>query len=217
MYWSCLPIGSRSRSISMWQACSASSRGWTRFLRWRVQRLEQRGGEAAGGAEPGAGRDVGHAGDLQVAAVDARPARSASRMIGCCSSPRARDALQLRVLDDQLGHEGLVDRDVDVLVDGGRDQEAAVLAVVGRQVGAAAAERDAQRAARDDHRGVSRVGLARRSRARPARPRCRADGGRLAARSRPTKLVELARARTRSSPGYSQTVVSGGPISGSIR
>ena len=45
-------------------------------------------------------------------------------------------------------------RDVDVLVDRRRDQEAAVLAVVGRQVGAAAAERDAQRTARDDHRGA---------------------------------------------------------------
>ena len=34
MYWSCLPIGSPSRSISMWQACSASSRGWTMLRAW---------------------------------------------------------------------------------------------------------------------------------------------------------------------------------------
>ncbi len=40
---------------------------------------------------------------------------------------------------------------VDVLVDRARDQEAAVLAVVGGQVRAAAAERDAQRGAAEDH------------------------------------------------------------------
>ncbi len=41
--------------------------------------------------------------------------------------------------------------DVDVLVDGARDQEAAVLAIIGRQIGAAAAEADAERATRCDH------------------------------------------------------------------
>ena len=34
----------------------------------------------------------------------------------------------LGILDDQFGHEGLMQGDADVLVDGGRDQEAAVLA-----------------------------------------------------------------------------------------
>ena len=60
-------------------------------------------------------------------------------------------ALELRVLDDQLVDERAMERDVDVLVDRGRDDEAAVLAVVRRQVGAAAAEGNAQRAPRDDH------------------------------------------------------------------
>ena len=76
--------------------------------------------------------------------VDARRSRSASRMIGCWTSSDVGDALDLRILDDQLAHERLVHGDVDVLVDGGGDEEAAVLAVVRRQVGAAAAEADAQ-------------------------------------------------------------------------
>ena len=41
---------------------------------------------------------------------------------------------------------------VDVFVDGRGDEEAAVFAVVGREVGAAAAEGDAQRGTGDDHR-----------------------------------------------------------------
>ena len=44
-----------------------------------------------------------------------------------------------------------MDADVNALVDGRRKEEAAVVAVVGRQVGAAAAEADAQGAAGDDH------------------------------------------------------------------
>ena len=55
------------------------------------------------------------------------------------------------------GVHGRCDRDVDVLVDRRGDQEAAVLAVVRRQVGAAAAERDPERAARDDHRSGALV------------------------------------------------------------
>ena len=40
------------------------------------------------------------------------------------------DALELRILDEVLRLEGLVQRDVDVLVDGRRDEEAAVFAIV---------------------------------------------------------------------------------------
>ena len=72
-------------------------------------------------------------------------------MIGCCDLVDRFDVLELRILQVDARRERPHDRDVDVLVDRRRDEEAAVLAVVRRQVGAAAAERDAQRATRDDH------------------------------------------------------------------
>ncbi len=55
-----------------------------------------------------------------------------------------RDAFELRVLDDELRDERLVQRDVNVFVDGRRDEEAAEAFVVGRQIRAAAAEADAK-------------------------------------------------------------------------
>ena len=69
----------------------------------------------------------------------------------------------LEYLTNQLAAQGLVQGDVDVLVDGRGDQEAGVLAVVGGEVGAAAAQGDSQRAASDDHallrtRGLSEAG-----------------------------------------------------------
>src|SRR5581483_371806 len=63
----------------------------------------------------------------------------------------ARRPLVARVLYQVAGAEGLVDADEDVLVDGRGDESAAEPAVVGRQVGAPAADRDAQGRARDDH------------------------------------------------------------------
>ena len=115
-----------------------------------VQRLEQRRGEAARRAEPGAGRNVGHAGDFQRVRLksDQLERFADDRMLDLVDRLHA---LELGIFDDQVVDEGLVQRDVDVLVDRRRDQEAAVLAVIGRQVGAAAAQRDAQRAAGDDH------------------------------------------------------------------
>jgi hypothetical protein len=47
--------------------------------------------------------------------------------------------LELGILDDDLFTEGFVEGDVDVFVDSRGDQEAGMFAVVGRQVGAAAA------------------------------------------------------------------------------
>ena len=61
------------------------------------------------------------------------------------------DVLELRVLQEDARRERPHHRDVDVLVDRRGDEEPAVLPVVGRQVGAAAAERDAKRTAGDDH------------------------------------------------------------------
>src|SRR5262249_30130181 len=60
--------------------------------------------------------------------------------------------LQLRILDDDLRYENLMQRDVDILVDRRGDEEAAVLTIVGREIRPSAAERDAQGRARDDHR-----------------------------------------------------------------
>jgi hypothetical protein len=61
------------------------------------------------------------------------------------------DQLGFGVLDDELLLEGIVQGDVDVFVNGRGDHEAGMLAVVRRQVGAAASEGNAQRAASDDH------------------------------------------------------------------
>ena len=180
MYWSCLPTGSPSRSISMWQACSASSCRADVVLLQRVQRPQQRRGEAARRAQPGARRDVRHAGDFQVRRLRCRAAAAPRARWGAGSRSTARTCSMLRVLQDDLLRERLVQRDVDVLVDGGRDHESRVLAVVGGQVRAAAAERDAQRAAGDDHAGLPvdaldhaqrglRVGDARARAARPSR------------------------------------------------
>ena len=61
------------------------------------------------------------------------------------------DLLHLRILEEDPRHEPVMQQDVDVLVDRRGDEEAAVLLVVRRQVGPAAAEGDAERAAGHDH------------------------------------------------------------------
>src|SRR5690242_6885984 len=52
--------------------------------------------------------------------------------------------------DDSFG-EALVQRDVNVFIDGGGNYKSRVLAVIRRQVSAAAAERNAQRTAGNNH------------------------------------------------------------------
>ena len=69
------------------------------------------------------------------------------------------DALELGILDDNLGLKGPVLRDVDIFVDRRRDEEAAVLAVIRGQVGPAAAEGDAKRRTSDDHQGIFDLGF----------------------------------------------------------
>ena len=76
---------------------------------------------------------------------------SVSRRIGWRISRDLVDLLHLGVLHPVAALEDRVGEHVDVLVDRAGDEEAAVLAVVGGQVGAAAAERDAQRRAAEDH------------------------------------------------------------------
>src|SRR6185503_2177654 len=166
-----------------------------------VQGLEERGREAPRGPEARARRDVRHAGQLQVGSLDAQQGQGLpdDRMAQLGRGP---DALQARVLDDQLRDEGLVQRDVHVPVDGGGDQEPRVLAVVGGQVGAAAPQGDAQRAPGDDHRPYTSSITARAARASSRSP----EGARRSA-MQASRWWNSSRHET-SSPGYSQVVVS---------
>jgi hypothetical protein len=52
----------------------------------------------------------------------------------------------------QAGLKGLVQSDVDILVDCRGDEKPAMVPVVGGEIGAAPAQCDAQRTADDDHR-----------------------------------------------------------------
>src|SRR5665213_498174 len=127
-----------------------------------VQRLEQGGREAAGRSQPGARGDVGHAGDFQVRLLDPHhPQRLAHDRV--LHVVHARGLLQPGVFDYQPRLKSLVKRDIHILVDGGGDEESAMLAVIRWQVGPAAAERDAQWTAGYNHRRTChRSGLARR-------------------------------------------------------
>ena len=116
----------------------------------RVERLHERGRETAGRAEAGAGGDVGERGDLDLrrAEVEHPDGLADDRMLDVVGT---LDVFELRVLEEDAADERPHHGDVDVLVDRRGDEEAAVLAVVRAEVGAAAAERDPQRATGDDH------------------------------------------------------------------
>ena len=64
----------------------------------------------------------------------------------------ARDDLLLGVVDVDVVIEALFDDDVDVLVDRGVEDPAAVLSVVAGQIGPATEQADAQGCLGDDHR-----------------------------------------------------------------
>ncbi len=115
-----------------------------------MQGFQQRCREAARGAKARAGRDVGHGGQLEPLAVHLHVGHGLADD-GVGQLGRIGHALELRIFDDEVFDEGLVQRDVDVAVDRSGDQEAAELAVIGRQVGAAASQGDAERASDDDH------------------------------------------------------------------
>src|SRR5579883_440718 len=125
-----------------------------------------------------------------------------------------RHALQLGVLDDEVVGEVVVDGDVDVLVDGRCDEEAAVAFVERRQVRAAAAEGDAQRAAGDYHRARSPYSRSATRNTAAASARFPALAG---SRSNAAVKAASSAAQEPSSSAYSYTVTSGGPISGSMR
>ena len=150
MYWSCLPIGSPSRSISMWQACSASSSGWTRWRLWACSVFSSAVVKLPEEPSPvPAGMSAMEVSSSRLPSIFMKAI--ASRMIGWVSSAASGTRSSFEYFTMRSSTKGLVQGDVDVAVDRGRDQEAAELAIIGRQVGAAAAERDAERASDDDH------------------------------------------------------------------
>ena len=118
-YWSCLPTGSPSTSISISHAASASAPGVIDDAPRKRERLQQADGERAGRAHPGPGGDVGDRRDLErVCRCQWRS--SVSRRIGWRISDGLVDLLELRVLQPVAALEDRVREHVDVLVDRAR-------------------------------------------------------------------------------------------------
>ena len=111
--------------------------------------LQQADGVGARGAHARPRGDIRHRGDLErVAAPVAKQALAQDRVPDLADLV---DLLHLGVLHAIALLEDRVGEHVDVLVDRPGHQEAAVLAVVGGEVGTAASERDPQRRAAEDH------------------------------------------------------------------
>jgi hypothetical protein len=122
-----------------------------RILLPGMQRAQQGHRETARRAQARAGRNVRHAHDFQIRPRTHVHQAQGFAHDGVLDLVHGLDQFHLRILDDQLLAEGLVQRDVDVFIDGRRDDEAAMLAIVRGQVGASASQRDAQWRAGDDH------------------------------------------------------------------
>ena len=107
-------------------------------------------------SQPGSGRDIGHGRDFQVAFVHADQFQRFpnDRVLDLLDRGRF---LQLGVLQKKPIHETSMNVDIDMLVDRRGDEKSAVLAIIRRQIGAAAAERNSQRRTRDDHPGIPSV------------------------------------------------------------
>ena len=71
--------------------------------------------------------------------------------MGCWTSSIVSTCSMLGIFEVDAWRERFDDGDVDIFVDRRGDQKALVLAVIGRQIGAAAAKGDAQRTTNDDH------------------------------------------------------------------
>jgi hypothetical protein len=65
--------------------------------------------------------------------------------------------LQLGILQEKTIHEAAMNIDINVLVDSGGNEKAAVLPIIGWEISAAPAERDSHWRARDDHPGIPSV------------------------------------------------------------
>ena len=104
-----------------------------------VQGPQQRGGETARGSESGARRDVRHTGDFEVR----NPYLHQAKRFAHDRMPDLPDRLHrfhFGVLDDDFLGEGLVQRNIDILIDGGGNDETGMLAIVGGQVGSPSTE-----------------------------------------------------------------------------
>ena len=107
----------------------------------RMKSLEQGCGEAPRGAQAGAGRDVGHAGNFQTCGIggDQLEGFANERMLDLADFVHF---LKLRVFQKDLGDEPIVNGDIDIAINGRSDQKATVLLIIAGQVGASASNRD---------------------------------------------------------------------------
>ena len=115
-----------------------------------VERGKQRDEVGARRAEPGATRHVGHGRDLQAAGEAEHLERWPDEIV--LDLVWRRHLLGARVFQaDVFIGRGAIDVDIDVLVDRGAQDEPAMLRIVRRQVGPAAAERNPIRCSRQNH------------------------------------------------------------------
>jgi hypothetical protein len=115
-----------------------------------VKRPQQRGGEAARRSEPGSGRDVGQRRDLD---LFGHAGKQFERLADDAVPDLIDgiDMLDLGIFQVDARLERPDQADIDVFVDRGRDQEALMVAVIGGEVGAAAAQADTQGGSHDNH------------------------------------------------------------------
>src|SRR5262249_13693936 len=117
-----------------------------------MQGFEQRRCETSRRAETCPGRNVSHARNLQVTFLHAGQLQCFSDAGVLYLIDRAC-FLELRTLKSETLHDAPMDGHVNIRVDRRCNQESSVLAVIRRQISPAAAERDSQWRARDDHSG----------------------------------------------------------------
>src|SRR5436853_7685094 len=100
--------------------------------------FEQRGGKTTRRSQAGAGRDVRHAGNLQVSLLNSYQLQGFpnNRMLDFINRGRL---LEMGILQKEPIHETAMNINVDMLVDRRRNQEPTMIAIVGRKVGATAA------------------------------------------------------------------------------
>ncbi len=115
-----------------------------------MQRFEKRRRETTRRTEACLRGDVGHMGNLEAAAIDVQhfDRFANDRMFQRIDR---RDAFQFRIPHQHLVGKTVMQRDVDVFVDRGRDQFAFVFAIVRGKIRSAAAKRDTKRATHDYH------------------------------------------------------------------
>ena len=142
-YWSCLPIGWPSTSISTMAGLLGQLTGRHPLAAKGVQGIEQPDCEAARAAEAGRGREVANRADVD-RRLDRQEAKPFAGDVVAHFVDRVH-LLRLGVVEPDRLVEHLavtLDRDVDVLVDRGAQDRAVVALVEGRQVGSAAGEAD---------------------------------------------------------------------------